>query len=148
MAKKKPGPKPEDRSVYFEEARELRRLFPKLSAHAAGIKIAKTHPEVKGLDQAIRKALKKEERAAATAPITATPPSPSTPTSSGARPRKRLKRLQDLGMSPEQLQLHKLQAERAAFLKQVLDHDLRMAEALKSDLAFMELLRRLYDGED
>ena len=59
----KPGKTPKDLSAYLEEAHEERRRFQKLSAHATGKRIAARYPGVKRLDQAIRKALKKEEKA-------------------------------------------------------------------------------------
>jgi len=57
--------KPKDRSAFFNEARELRREYPKQTANAIGDMMQRRYPAEKGLGQAVRKQLCKEELEAA-----------------------------------------------------------------------------------
>ena len=157
-----PGPTPKDLSAYLEEAHEERRRFPKLSAHAAGKRIAARYPEVKGLDQAIRKALRKEEKQANAVAPELSPPAP--PTSSpappplvrpiGTLPRRRIKsatqRAQEAYQNSLSQRLKALNGdlEKLAYAKKLYEQDKSAVEALLNDPAFMALWRMLQEDED
>jgi hypothetical protein len=165
MAAKR-GPKPKDLSVYLEEAYDEQRRFPKLKAHAIGKRIAAKHPEIKGLDQAIRKALRKEEEKQATStaldlPAPAPPaPSPSSPAlpplvrPAATMPRRRFKSAAQLAQEAYektleyQLKLLKDDVEKTSTLRHLMDQDQKVVEALMRDPTFMELLRRIQEDDD
>jgi hypothetical protein len=161
MAAKR-GPKPKDLSVYLEEAREERRRFPKLKANGIGDRIAKRHPEVKGLAQAIRKALKKEEKETSSAlpkPDPPTPP-PSSPASPllirpasrmpGRRFKSAAQRAQEAYDSSLGQRLEGLgrDLEKLKYAKKMYEEDQKTVEALMRDPTFRELLRILQEDED
>lgn len=160
-----PGPTPKDLSAYLEEAHEERRRFPKLSAHATGKRIAARHPEVKGLDQAIRKALRKEEKQANAATPEPSPPAPppsppSSPVSPplvrpvGTLPRRRFKSATQRAQEEYQnslsqrLKVLNSDLEKLAYAKRLYEQDERAVEALMNDPAFMTLWRMLQEDED
>lgn len=141
MAKK--GRKPKDRSAYLEEAREMRRLFPKLKANAIGNRIAAKHPGVRGLAQAVRKQLRKEELAAALSHPEPVPPPPaplSLPASSHRRRRRESAEIAYMKQLAEEAELWKLIAEDAALKKQAMDQVL-------GNPALAALLKRLSEDD-
>jgi hypothetical protein len=142
--------KPKDRSAYFEEARELHRQFPSKRSHEIGDIMQRRHPADRGLGQAVRKRLRKEDKEAERLAHPA-PPSPSVPSppTARAKSRRRSQRAEEavLKQIAEQAKLAKAVSKDVALMKQILEQEQKTWEALRSDPQFNELLRRIFEDD-